>query len=240
MHYFSIILACLLIVALFIYFSEKTKNNFFKWAGRLFPPVLMLGLIKIPMDVVTSIIWLVAGIVMIYSFCKLVSLLIKLISCFIKKEELITKKQLGIYVRPFLCVLFFFTASHFVSKSVYSANAKALELALATQEYVQKNGACNTEKPEWATFNPLEPESIETQYGEYGTKYRLVYTCDIENKKFQYWVRINQDESFSVVGTFDGSIDVTFGHFGAPKTVSLSKNLDLEKLAKMKIKLIKG
>ncbi len=229
-------LVVIALIATFIYFSSKSGNRLFVWLGRLIPPFLLLGLIKVPVDIFTSLVWLSAGCVMLYSLLKTILSLLESIYWARHQDKLEARKSIGQSVRPLLCVVCYFTASYFVSQSVYSANGKALELAQEMHAFVQLNGTCDSKRPDWAEARKSDPEYIGMRYGEYGTKYTISYKCDPELEKFSYVVRINQDEDFRIVGKFDGNMDVTFGDYGAPTRVTLSDTLDLAALVKMRIR----
>ncbi len=102
---------------------------------------------------------------------------------------------------------------------------------------VHENGTGSVEKPVWANEHLSKGHnSFSMRYGEYGTQYQINYQCDPENDKFSYWVRISQDESFGIEGSFDGKMEVTYGDYGNPTTLILDETVNLSDLVTMKIK----
>lgn len=185
MYLITIVLICVSL-ACFCWVSDRSKKPFFKWLGKIIPPLFLLSFIWIPFDFFTAILWLFAGGAMLYSA---IALWIKLYKGFLSWRA---KDTIGIasfvqdISRPTLTVICFFVAQNVVQMSVYSANAKAIELALATKKQVMKTGSCSTEKPQWATNNDhFADPSYSMHYGKYGTKYNISYTCYSEQQVYQ-------------------------------------------------------
>lgn len=232
MIYFLIVISSFPISLIVIYFSNRSKNTTFIWFGRLCPPMAILILATVPFDLMTTLFWLIGGGVMVFSVLRIIYFSLELITKLIRKTIKKTKDQQDLKfnktIRPALCILFFFISSKLVSMSIYSANAKALELAFETNEYVKKNKTCQKKELTPAT-------KFQTfRYGDYGTQYVVSYYCEPEQKRFTYRVRINIDESFSVIGDFDGAMKVILGY--ASNEVVINDNVDLEALANRKIR----
>lgn len=234
----NILFAFLVICAVFACLSNITDRStrpIFKWSGKLIPPLGLLVFIVIPFDLVTSILWLIAGVVMLISIINL----LRRIYSFLLLWRIDGSLKIGRFVenvtRPALSIICFLVAVNMVKMSIHSANAEALELALATKNYVESTGSCSSERPVWATEkSPYDESHYSMLYGKYGTKYRITYSCSPEYEKYSYSVRISQDETFSVVGKFNGNLEVTYGDFGNPTKVYIDDKTDLSILVKMK------
>ncbi|WP_144394988.1 hypothetical protein [Pleionea sediminis] len=238
MVYLTGILTLVLGLLILIDYTDNSNGTGMWWMGKVLPPLGLLAFSFIPVDLITSIFWLLAAVVMLVS---VISLFIKVfkwtIKCY-RKRSIDFRYIAEEGVRPLLCIICFYTASHIVNLSVYSANEKALQLALEMKQYVHENGTCSVEKPVWANEHLSKGHSsFSMRYGEYGTQYQINYQCDPENDKFSYWVRISQDESFGIEGSFDGKMEVTYGDYGNPTTVTLDDSIDISALIKMNLDL---
>ena len=233
MYYFEIIFGALACVTTLIFYSDRTKYRVIKWVGIIAPPLLLIGFYKLPKDLITAIPWLIAGLMMAISAIHI----IWMIFSFIFQKFINSKKDSSFsyikFIRPGLCVLCFFFASSIVNKSVVSANEKAIELAFDMKEHVLKTGKCIPVLDEWlgSEYRFIDMNSID--YGEYGTEYRIYYSCEPKYDYFEFNVRIDQDSSFSVV--FKQSLmKVSYGHYANMKEVEVDDKTDLKALAQMK------
>jgi len=218
--------------------SERSQNAYVRWVGRILPPLSLLSLIRIPYDFATAIVWFVAWIIMVVSVITLLRPAIVYTYCFVTKRDKHRDFKVQQKVRPLLAIVCYFIASSMVKMSVYSANAKAIELAFETQRLVKDNGACTTVKPAWANPKRTYEKHFSMLYGEYGTKYSLSFDCDLEQQIYRYWVRINKDDYFKITGKFDGELEATYGNYmtANPPRILLDEGVDLSELAKMRIK----
>jgi hypothetical protein len=200
------------------------------WIKALIPPLLIASLYRVPIDFITSIVWLAAILFLVF-------LLISLIKASIQRFYLRSIKQIKAskLVGTALCFLAYFFAEQAIFLSKVSANEKALELAVSMQKYVSEHGSCELADSKWAQHDNYPDYHGTIEYGDYGTKYFVSYGCKPRDKRFYFNVRLNKDSDFRVLHTEEGQLAVEYGHFSNVKKVHVTKETDLKQLARMEI-----
>ncbi len=223
-----IFLLCITFFAFFLmYLAERVKHPIAQWMGAIFPPLPLFGLIMIPIDMITTLLWLIGFIACLVSMGTLVKAPIAYWRGKHQEKSTLYRQLL----RPCLTIIAVVSAYTCVSMSVTSANAYALEKALAIEQTINNGGSCPREMKGWTPEDRSPRNALSLRYGTYGTKYRILYTCNPETSEFTLDVRINIDDSFSIVFKPNQKLKVTF--WG--KDVWVNEMTDLDALAKRNI-----
>lgn len=207
----------------------------FRWVGATIPPFFMLFFIFIPIDLITSIVWLIAALIAIYSGLHIIKDIFFLIYTRLNNKEVNTKEIAFRIIRPSLYLLILFFAHFIIQMSVASANKAAIDLALSMKEYVLENGVCKDSMPGWNKNRKRDSNLTTNRFGEYGTLYRVSYWCDPVLSIFSFQVKINQDESFSISYSNRGALKATYGHYLRPVEVIITDKTNLGALANMEL-----
>lgn len=231
---FLLFLLSLVTVLILIYFSNRSDNKIFRWIGAIIPPFFMLSFIFIPIDLITSIAWLLAGLIAIYSGLHIIKDVFLFIYTRLKNKEANTKEIAFRVIRPSLYLLILFSSHFIVQMSVASANKAAIDLALNMKEHVLENGVCKDSISGWNKNRKRDSNLTTKRFGEYGTQYRVSYWCDPVLSIFSFQVKINQDEAFSVSYSESGSLQATYGHYARQVEILINDNTDLDALANMR------
>jgi len=198
-------------------------------AAAVLPPLTLLQFIFIPIDLITSLVWMAAHIAVVVSVFTIVAAIIHWIFGPASNRKAVAFRL----IRPTLTLLTFATAFTAVNWSVQSANAHALQQAFAIQRALQTGNGCGKA---YSTVKHQSDQSIgnyDYRYGEYGTTYPIKLSCNVANQQFSVFVRVNQDSSFHVSGHSNEPLVAQYGHFRTPKKITITSATDLNQLAKM-------
>jgi hypothetical protein len=225
----------LVVVVFLMYYSNDSKNKIIRWLGAVIPPMFMLLFVYIPMDLITSLFWLTAFALFVYSIYKIVKAFSRIIYAKIKAIKLDVNTELFKIIRPALYIATLTLAKNTVHSSVAAANMAAIDLAIKMKMYVQDNGACEASLEGWANAENMRAATLTKEFGNFGTTYPVFYTCDINSREFNLWVDIDQDSSFSIAYLKNGNLEATYGHFSHPIKVIVDGSTNLADLASRKI-----
>jgi len=194
---FEIFWVVLLILVIFTY---RIKNPYLFWSCIIFPPLGLLLLIWMPIDIGSTPFWAPAIVAFVFSVCSIVFKTIwVLIRKMRNKPPILPSLSIRI-IRPIMVIIIFPGVFYIVKLSLESADTYAVKVAKDVQEICDSNGAC----PEFIKGWKVDDRKrcvCETMYGKYGTKYPIRY--NVEGNDFRVWVRHNIDEAFSVSGGVD-------------------------------------
>ena len=174
------------------------------------PPLLLLPLIFIPNDLITSVLWFIADIIFVISVFSFAWKFVKMYK-FHRVGDLdsvasIKRKM----VRPALAIFIISLATLCGFLSIKSADMYGIEVAKKIQSECVTERICPQIVTGWSDVRSTEtyPTSA-TFYGLFGTEYLLKYTPKNNLTEFDIEVRHSIDESFSIVGGVDQSLSAS-------------------------------
>ncbi|MBN2018901.1 MAG: hypothetical protein JW749_01610 [Sedimentisphaerales bacterium] len=199
---FEIFWAAILIPVVLTY---KFKNPYLRWVFIIVPPLGLLFLINIPIDIGSFMFWMPADIIFICSICSIVlKILWALIRKMRNKPALLPPLSIRL-IRPAMIILILPTVHRIVTLSRESADTFAIETASEIKKICDSNGRC----PDFITGWEADKSGricCRTIYGKYGTKYPVRYNISRDGKEFWVWVNHAFDEDFFISGGVDKSI----------------------------------
>jgi len=130
----SFFIIFLLFVCVLIVFTFKIKNPIFRWSAIIFPPLCLIPIIFIPIDMPTIMIWLLGFLVALISGRSILLRIIRFAKLGKAKTEE-RYEQKNRLVRPVLTVVIFCLAIICVKVSLKSADNYAIETG--------KKNSCN-------------------------------------------------------------------------------------------------
>jgi hypothetical protein len=196
--FFDLPLLVSLVVVVVVFITYRIKNKFLLWALILLPPLLMIPLCRINVDLMTSILWTPVYVAVLWS---VISIIINIRRLYRRDAQVSPPfKNIKIrFVRPVLTIIIFLGVRTVVSMSILSADKYAIETAKAIQNRVVAEGSCPRKIEGWSDGSH-ESVASECFYGKYGTKYPVRYRISDDGKDFSISVRHNIDEGFIVTG----------------------------------------
>jgi hypothetical protein len=170
----------------------KIKNkSIIWWILQIIPPLFILPLSAMPMDISTSIFWgagIIALFISMFNICR------KGINLFRDKER---KNFIASITRPILTIIFMIVAISSVKYSLSEAENYAFNTAKNIQEKCNINNSC----PDFiATWNKRD-DSFKCDFLAGGlAKYRLLYDVSNDRKEFRIMLRVNIDRHLNFRG----------------------------------------
>jgi hypothetical protein len=184
-----------------IVLTNKIKNPILYKIAIFLPPLFLLSLIWITQNIITVIHW-IAGTIAYFISC------LSLLRIF--KSGYNFK-----LIRPILAILCFTISINMVELSMLSADNYAKDLAYKIHNECNKNGYCRSSLGGWeqdsykdfvidekgkyildekGNIQYIDRMRYAKFYGEFGTKYRVLYTPSVDYKTFGISVKHNIDE----------------------------------------------
>lgn len=181
--------------------ASPPESGILTFSRLVLPPLLLAPLVFAPVDMVTSLFWLLAGVCLLTS---LVSVLVRLVSLAFHAAK--RRSRAVALTRPLLTIAIVIGAGHAVGHSLYMAEHEAAELAASTQAEAKKTGTCPEVIPGWEVI----PGSREGSDGRRNKRsrsrlgwtahYDVVYETTEDRDAFTLTLRQNIDIST----TFEG------------------------------------
>jgi hypothetical protein len=167
------------------------KKSIFRWILQIIPPLIILPLFTMPMDIGTGIFWL-AGIIAL--FVSLFSIGRKFIAHLRSKN---TQSTLVDIIRPSLTILFMILAISSVKYSLSKAENYAFETAKYIQTKCDSDNICPDYIPTWnQSGGSFTCESLAGGLA----KYRVLYGLNEDKKNFTILLRLNMDSHLYFYG----------------------------------------
>jgi len=194
----------LILIALVTY---RIKNRFLLWPLILIPPLFLVPLYWIRIDLLTMIFWMPAIVAVTWSA---ISLLINGVRAVV---GLITgRPQVSLFkirlIRPSLTIIIFLFVSLSVHLSKASADKYGIEISKKIQKRAKVDGVCPDKIEGWSTGGH-DDTTCHSLYGEYGTKYPLEYIRSEGKKQFTIYVKHAFDEVLKITGGVDQGLKAT-------------------------------
>ena len=167
------------------------KKSMIWWILQIIPPLFILPLSTMPMDIGSGIFWLAGLIASIISFFNVGR---KILSLFFRKES---KPIFMSMIRPCLTIFFILLAISSIKYSLSKAEDFAFETAKSIQEKCNSDNICPECIPEWnKQDNSLICESLAGGLA----KYRVIYSVNGNKKEFSIRLRMNIDRQLNFYG----------------------------------------
>jgi hypothetical protein len=167
------------------------KKTIFWWIMQIAPPLIILPLSTMPMDIGTGIFWL-AGI--IACFISLFSIGRKVFTHLRNKNKQSTLVDI---IRPSLTIFFMILALSSVRFSLHKAENVAFETAKYVQKKCDSDNICPDYIPTW---NRIDGSfTCESLVGGLA-KYRVLYGVSKDKKIFTIMLRLNMDSHLYFYG----------------------------------------
>jgi hypothetical protein len=188
-----------IILIVVIMVTYGIKNPFLRWIFILLPPLSLLLLMWVPIDLITTALW---GPAMLAFVISIISIVYRLTCAYINKLKKKPPSPITLkieLIRPILVVLIFPTVFGITKLSQKSADIYAAKTAKNVQRMCNENGVC----PEFIEGWEVGVESWYASsklYGRYGSKYIIRYCIEDDPNGFTIIVRHNIDEGFYIYG----------------------------------------
>ena len=167
------------------------KKSLIWWILQIIPPLFILPLSTMPMDISTGIFWLAGLIAFIISFFNVGR---KILSSFFRKES---KPAFMNLIRPGLTTFFILLAISSIKYSLWKAEDFAFESAKSIQEKCNSDNICPECIPEW---NKHDDSLICESLAGGLAKYRVIYGVNADKKEFSIVLRMNIDRQLNFYG----------------------------------------
>ena len=171
--------------------NKVEKRSKLWWIMQIIPPLFILPLSTLPMDINTGIFWL-AGI--IASFISIFSIGRKILARFRNKDD---KSSFIDLIRPGLTMIFMILAILSTKYSVSKAENDVFEIAKFVQTICDSENHCPECIPKWDRTD--SPFQCEASFGGL-VKYRALYGVNEDKKEFSIMLRLNIDRNIYFYG----------------------------------------
>lgn len=212
---------CFLVLRTFTF-----QNGLLRWFAIIFPPLTLLSLTQVPLDIGTSLYHVPLGVAVVWS---LVSLIRVVINC-VFPRGLPRRVHLLRSVRPLLvlCVQFLVLQAH--SHSLRAAKIFASEAAITVQASCDQTGVVPPHINQW----PRQDYDGYASFTRFGSSLASWYPIRYSTGKGTYSVevRIDIDESFTISGGIGRKLEVSYGPYYDYKEVIMENPEELMKFAK--------
>jgi len=192
-------LAVFVLICLLIAFTSKIKNPVLRWIAILSPPLCLIPLMFIPIDMFTIIFWELGFLLSLISTTSILARVAHLRKMGKEDTEARSEQKIRL-VRPVLTVAIFCLAILCVKASVKSADNYAIEMGKRIQAICNAQKICPERVEGWQDADRRAWYSSVTSYGKYGAKFRIAYSIADDKQSFTISVRHNIDEGFRVSG----------------------------------------
>lgn len=167
------------------------KKSVLWWMLQIIPPLCILPLSALPMDMHTSIFWgagIIVFLISIFSICRIFFRQLR------AKEK---NSTIAGVLRPGLVIIFMIVAISSVKYSLSKAENFAFETAKSIQKECTSNNNCPDFIPAWNKRD----DSFAYDYLAGGlVKYRVLYDVNDDKKEFRIMLRINIDKNLYFSG----------------------------------------
>lgn len=194
-----IVLIIILIITVIISKTYAIKNKFLLWSAIIIPPLLLIYLIWIPVDMVTLLLWFPGAIAFLISAVSTIVNFVKFLRLSKDKKEEIGKIKIRL-IRPMLTMLVFLFAILCLAASRKSADNYAATVGKKIQGICSAEELCPESIAGWSSVPEESGYNSVIFYGKYGTKYRVSYSVSKDRKSFNIEVKHNIDEGLSIKG----------------------------------------
>jgi len=162
------------------------QNKTIFWLTQILPPICLLPLVVVPIDLGTMIFWGPAYMFGMGSFVNIIS--------FVVRWLMRSKVKVSLLVRPILTICVLVVATLLVSRSVDSA------IKFAHRKAIEINKQCNqNECPQFIEGWRRESFACDTLAGDLAT-YRVKYRVSDDLHEFTLDVRISIDHFYRITG----------------------------------------
>jgi hypothetical protein len=217
MMYYAYLLALVVSVVL-IFFTHRTKSNRIFWWAIVFPPLTLMYLIFINMDIWTVMHWLMGFLVMVFSIVTLLYRSVMILQYKFKRKDLDKRYELRL-IRPALAIFVVLLAYNMVHWSMDSADAYARDLAVDIQKKCNNEKVCPAQLDGWEEIESWSTGAM--LYGKYGSKYLIRYFA--KGNSFSLQVKHDIDEKLSIFGGVDRPLKVRGGPYYDGRDISLDE-----------------
>ena len=193
-------------------------NRVLRWAFVIVPPLSLLSLAKVPVDIGTASLHLLLGVACVWSLISLMMLLIKAVLV----REGHWRDQLTRAVGPvlFVAVQILVWMAH--DHSLRAARIFAAETAISIQAVCDRTAVVPSHVAGWASGGAGDASA--TRFGSrFGSWYPIRYF--VNKQGYSVVVRISIDESFEISGGVGNAFSVVYGSDYKRKTVSSAEAL---------------
>jgi len=194
----------LILMALVTY---RIKNRFLLWPLVLIPPLFLVPLYWIRIDLLTMIFWLPATLAVTWSGISLVINGIRGVVRLLTERPQVRLFKIRL-IRPSLTIMIFLFVSLTVHLSKVSADKYAIETSKKIQKQAKVDGVCPDKIEGWSTGGQ-DKTTCHTLYGDYGTKYWLEYVRSEDKKEFRIHVKHAFDDVLEITGGVDQRLKAT-------------------------------
>ena len=171
--------------------NKVEKRSKLWWIMQIIPPLFILPLSTLPMDINTGIFWF-AGI--IAAFISIFSIGRKILARFRHKDD---KSSFIDLIRPGLTLIFMILAISSVRYSVLKAENDAFETAKYFQMMCDSDNLCPEYIPKWDRTD----DSFQCEASLGGlVKYRALYGVNEDKREFSIMLRLNIDRHIYFYG----------------------------------------
>jgi hypothetical protein len=177
------------------------KKSIIWWILQIFPPLFILPLSTMPIDIVTSIFWFAGLIAFIVSFLNVGRKILSLIRN--KESKLILLDM----IRPTLTIFFIILVISSVKYSLSKAESFAFETAKNIQNRCNVDNICPECIPTW---EKRDDSSICESIAGGLAKYRVLYLLNNDKKQFRIMLRIYIDRFLIFYGGVGKQIERDF------------------------------
>ncbi|MCU0756689.1 MAG: hypothetical protein MUE46_16505 [Xanthomonadales bacterium] len=193
-------------------------NRVFRWIFVIVPPLSLLSLAKVPVDIGTAFLHLILGVAFVWSLLSLVLLLIKAVLFRDGDRRDWVIRAVGPLLFVAVQILVWMAHDH----SLRAARIFAAETAIAVQAVCDQAAVVPSEIVGWAGGGAGDASS--TRFGSrFGSWYPIRYF--VNNQAYSVMVRISIDESFVISGGIGKEFDVVYGSDYQRKTLSSAEEL---------------
>jgi hypothetical protein len=193
-------------------------NRVLRWAFVVIPPLSLLSLAKVPVDIGTAFLHLLLGVAFVWSIISLMLLLIKAVLF----RDGNWRDQLIRAVGPLLFVAVQILVWMAHDHSLRAARIFAAETAIAVQAVCDQTAVVPSHIAGWAGGGAGDASS--TRFGSrFGSCYPIRYF--VNKQAYSVMVRISIDESFVISGGVGKGFDVVYGSDYQRKTLSGAEEL---------------
>lgn len=167
-------------------------SRFLKIAAQILPPILILPLSFVPLDLMTVLFFLPVFVCCFVSLFSVVKLVFRILSQPAERNQSAFR-----LLRPILTIFFTFLVFSALAFSYNSATTLGRKIAASVQLECDKSGSCPKTLPGWRSRNDAYTSDLVA--GEFA-KYPILYRVAKDQKAFRLYVRRDIDSGLSISG----------------------------------------
>lgn len=184
--------------------TYSIKNPFWRWTAIIYPPLGLLTLIWVPVDIASVFVWGPAAFAVYVSVTTSVINTIHIVYRILKKRN---SSDLPIrFIRPFLTALCFFISLFTVETSLALADKYAVDTAREIQSSAETKLTCPQQIKGWQTPPSTKYDhnvTSEYYHKKYGTRHLIKYIASDDLQSFAIEVRHHIDLTLVLSGGVD-------------------------------------